>query len=108
MRFDSNTRPSWAGVWCSRSTPPTSPSSATRCSRERPLADFLAWVELVVGAINGALIGIDPSRVRLHVCWGNYEGPHTLDVALEEILPLLYRGQRGRVGGVDGQPPSCP
>ena len=62
---------------------------------ERPLADFLAWVELVIGAINGALRGIDPGRVRLHVCWGNYEGPHTLDVALEEILPRLYEAEVG-------------
>ncbi len=62
---------------------------------ERPLADFVGWVELVIGAINGALSGIDPGRVRLHVCWGNYEGPHTLDVALEEILPLLYRAKVG-------------
>jgi 5-methyltetrahydropteroyltriglutamate--homocysteine methyltransferase len=61
----------------------------------RPLADFLEWVELVVGAINGALAGVDPSRVRLHVCWGNYEGPHTLDVALAEILPRLYQAQVG-------------
>jgi 5-methyltetrahydropteroyltriglutamate--homocysteine methyltransferase len=61
----------------------------------RPLADFVGWVELVIGAINGALSGIDPGRVRLHVCWGNYEGPHTLDVALEEILPLLYRAKVG-------------
>ncbi|HXQ90119.1 MAG TPA: hypothetical protein VN768_01105 [Acidimicrobiales bacterium] len=61
----------------------------------RPLGDFLAWVELVVGAINDALEGIDPARVRLHVCWGNYEGPHTLDVPLEDILPLLYRANVG-------------
>jgi 5-methyltetrahydropteroyltriglutamate--homocysteine methyltransferase len=62
---------------------------------ERPLRDFLAWVELVVDAINGALGGIDPARVRLHVCWGNYEGPHTHDVALDEILPLLYEAHVG-------------
>jgi 5-methyltetrahydropteroyltriglutamate--homocysteine methyltransferase len=62
---------------------------------DRPLGDFLAWVELVVGALNGALEGIAPDRVRLHVCWGNYEGPHTRDVALEEILPLLYGARVG-------------
>ncbi len=62
---------------------------------ERPLGDFLAWVELVVDAINTALAGIDPARVRLHVCWGNYEGPHTLDVPLDAILPLLYRANVG-------------
>jgi 5-methyltetrahydropteroyltriglutamate--homocysteine methyltransferase len=62
---------------------------------DRPLADFLAWVELVVDAINGALDGIDPSRVRLHVCWGNYEGPHTHDVAFDAIQPLLYQARVG-------------
>jgi 5-methyltetrahydropteroyltriglutamate--homocysteine methyltransferase len=62
---------------------------------DRPLDEFLAWVELVVDAINGALDGIDPSEVRLHVCWGNYGGPHTLDVPLGEVLPLLYRARVG-------------
>ena len=62
---------------------------------DRPLADFLTWVELVIDAINGALAEIDPASVRLHVCWGNYEGPHTLDVPLHEILPLLYRANVG-------------
>jgi 5-methyltetrahydropteroyltriglutamate--homocysteine methyltransferase len=62
---------------------------------DRPLDDFLAWVDLVVGAINGALEGIDPARVRLHVCWGNYEGPHTHDVAFEAIQPLLYEARVG-------------
>jgi 5-methyltetrahydropteroyltriglutamate--homocysteine methyltransferase len=63
---------------------------------DRPLGDFLRWVELNVGAINRALAGIDPARVRMHVCWGNYEAPHTLDVPLEALLPLLYEA---RVGG---------
>ena len=62
---------------------------------DAPLPEFLAWVELVVDAINDALAGIDPGRVRLHVCWGNYEGPHTHDVALDDILPLLYRARVG-------------
>jgi 5-methyltetrahydropteroyltriglutamate--homocysteine methyltransferase len=62
---------------------------------DRPLGEFLEWVELVVDNINRALTGIDPSDVRLHVCWGNYEGPHTLDVPLQEILPLLYRARVG-------------
>ncbi len=62
---------------------------------DRPLTEFLDWVSLVVDAINGALAGVDPGRVRLHVCWGNYEGPHTLDVALQAILPLLYEAHVG-------------
>lgn len=62
---------------------------------ERPLSEFLEWVELVVTAMNRALTGIDPARVRLHVCWGNYEGPHNLDVPLEEILPIIYDANVG-------------
>ena len=62
---------------------------------DRPLDEFLQWVELVVGAINHALDGIDPAAVRLHVCWGNYEGPHTHDVDLAAIQPLLYRANVG-------------
>jgi len=52
-------------------------------------------VELVVDALNTALDGIGRDRIRLHVCWGNYEGPHTRDVPLEEILRPLYEAQVG-------------
>ena len=62
---------------------------------DRPLAEFQAWVELVIDAINGALDGIDPADVRLHVCWGNYEGPHTHDVPFADIQPLLYEANVG-------------
>jgi 5-methyltetrahydropteroyltriglutamate--homocysteine methyltransferase len=62
---------------------------------DRPLPDFVDWVELVVDSLNGALAGIDPAKVRLHVCWGNYEGPHTHDVPLDDILGSLYRANVG-------------
>ena len=62
---------------------------------DRPLVDFIGWVELVVDALNTALDGIGRDRIRLHVCWGNYEGPHTRDVPLEEILRPLYEAQVG-------------
>jgi 5-methyltetrahydropteroyltriglutamate--homocysteine methyltransferase len=62
---------------------------------DRPLEDFIDWVNVVVDNINAALSGIDPNRVRLHVCWGNYEGPHTHDVPLDDILPHLYRANVG-------------
>jgi 5-methyltetrahydropteroyltriglutamate--homocysteine methyltransferase len=62
---------------------------------DRPLDEFLEWVDLVIEVINEALTGIEPSDVRLHVCWGNYEGPHTHDVPLDDILPLLYRARVG-------------
>ena len=62
---------------------------------EQPLSAFQDWVALVVDAINSALDGIDPARVRLHVCWGNYEGPHDHDVDFADIQPLLYEARVG-------------
>jgi 5-methyltetrahydropteroyltriglutamate--homocysteine methyltransferase len=63
---------------------------------DRPLADFLGFVERVVAAINMAIANVPRDRVRLHVCWGNYEGPHDRDVPLEDIFPIL---QQANVGG---------
>jgi 5-methyltetrahydropteroyltriglutamate--homocysteine methyltransferase len=64
--------------------------------QDRPLGDFLGFVERVVAAINRALANVPRERVRLHVCWGNYEGPHDLDVPLAEILPAI---RQAKVGG---------
>jgi 5-methyltetrahydropteroyltriglutamate--homocysteine methyltransferase len=50
---------------------------------------FLARAERHVAAINRALANIPPERVRLHICWGNYEGPHTRDISLAAVLPVL-------------------
>jgi 5-methyltetrahydropteroyltriglutamate--homocysteine methyltransferase len=62
---------------------------------DRPLEDFVAWIDAVIDEINRALTGIARERIRLHVCWGNYEGPHTSDVPLREILSRLYRARVG-------------
>ncbi|MGH7840467.1 MAG: hypothetical protein ACREQT_02990 [Candidatus Binataceae bacterium] len=62
---------------------------------ERPLKDFQGFVELIVAGINRALEKIPRDRVRLHVCWGNYEGPHNRDVELADILPLLLKAKAG-------------
>jgi 5-methyltetrahydropteroyltriglutamate--homocysteine methyltransferase len=64
--------------------------------QDRPLADFFRFVEGVVSAINRALAQVPRDRVRLHVCWGNYEGPHDMDVPLAEILPII---RQAKVGG---------
>jgi len=64
--------------------------------QDRPLGDFLGFVERVVAAINTALANIPREKVRLHVCWGNYEGPHDCDVPLADILPII---QKANVGG---------
>ncbi|MGD9891136.1 MAG: cobalamin-independent methionine synthase II family protein [Dehalococcoidia bacterium] len=63
--------------------------------RDQPIVDFRARMELWVEAINHALSGIDPARVRFHVCWGNVEGPHTQDVPLREIVDIVLKVNAG-------------
>jgi 5-methyltetrahydropteroyltriglutamate--homocysteine methyltransferase len=63
--------------------------------QDRPLGDFLGFVERVVATINKALENIPREQVRLHVCWGNYEGPHDCDVPLADILPILQQAKVG-------------
>jgi 5-methyltetrahydropteroyltriglutamate--homocysteine methyltransferase len=58
-------------------------------------ADFLRRLELHVAAINAGIAGIPRDRVRLHVCWGNNDGPHIYDIAMAAILPELYRANVG-------------
>ena len=62
---------------------------------DEPLRVFQEWVELVVATLNGALANVPRERVRLHVCWGNYEGPHDLDVELRDVLPILLEADVG-------------
>jgi len=66
-----------------------------RLFADRPLSDFLDFVDLTITAINGALAGVPRERARLHVCWGNYEGPHNFDVPLDDLLPHLYEARVG-------------
>jgi 5-methyltetrahydropteroyltriglutamate--homocysteine methyltransferase len=63
--------------------------------QDQPLSAFLAFAERVVATINDALVNIPPDRVRLHVCWGNYEGPHDSDVPMAEILPVIGKTRAG-------------
>src|SRR6202047_1172857 len=60
--------------------------------------EYAKLVEQHVAALNRALEGIPADRVRLHVCWGNWEGPHVHDVAMEVILPALYQAKVGALG----------
>jgi 5-methyltetrahydropteroyltriglutamate--homocysteine methyltransferase len=62
---------------------------------DRPLAEFIDYVDMNVAAINRGIGGLPADRIRLHVCWGNYEAPHHLDVALADILTHLYPAKAG-------------
>ena len=52
--------------------------------------EFRKRAQLHVEALNHALANIPPERVRLHVCWGNYEGPHHCDVPLADIIDIVF------------------
>lgn len=54
-------------------------------------AEYLALIGIHVEVLNHALRNVPAERVRMHVCWGNYEGPHTHDVEMGVILPTLMR-----------------
>jgi 5-methyltetrahydropteroyltriglutamate--homocysteine methyltransferase len=58
-------------------------------------AEFIRTCETHVAAINLGLTDIPPDRVRLHCCWGNWDGPHTHDIALAAILPVLAEARVG-------------
>lgn len=57
--------------------------------------EFQKIVEMHIAAMNHAIRNIPRNRVRLHVCWGNYDGPHNHDVPLADILPILYQAKVG-------------
>jgi 5-methyltetrahydropteroyltriglutamate--homocysteine methyltransferase len=67
----------------------------TRFFQHESLAGFVRAVELHVEAINQATAAIPAERIRLHVCWGNYDGPHVHDVPLEAILPAILGARVG-------------
>jgi 5-methyltetrahydropteroyltriglutamate--homocysteine methyltransferase len=56
-------------------------------------AEFLRRAEHQVEALNGALANVPASAVRMHICWGNYEGPHDFDIPLRKILPIILKGK---------------
>lgn len=67
--------------------------------------EFRARAQLHAEVLNQALAGIDPQQVRLHVCWGNYPGPHHLDVPLASIIDILYGVHAGVLVLAGAAPP---
>jgi 5-methyltetrahydropteroyltriglutamate--homocysteine methyltransferase len=62
----------------------------------RSLADYRKWAAVRVEAVNHALQGIPEEKSRYHLCWGSWNGPHTNDVAIKDIIDLVLKI---RVGG---------
>ncbi|HSV20454.1 MAG TPA: cobalamin-independent methionine synthase II family protein [Casimicrobiaceae bacterium] len=57
------------------------------------LAEWRVKAELHVEALNHALRGLDPARLRMHLCWGNYEGPHHCDVPLADVIDIVFKAR---------------
>ena len=55
--------------------------------------EFLKHAAVQIEALNHALQNVPADRVRMHVCWGNYEGPHVHDIPLTDVLPLLFKAK---------------
>jgi 5-methyltetrahydropteroyltriglutamate--homocysteine methyltransferase len=56
-------------------------------------AEFLKQAEQQIEALNHALANVPASMARLHLCWGNYEGPHDFDIPLAKILPVILKAK---------------
>lgn len=65
---------------------------------DRSLHEFVDAIDLHVDVLNSALAGMPRDRLRLHCCWGNHESPHTDDVELADVLPIISRAQVSALG----------
>ena len=61
--------------------------------RDRSLEEFERLAARHIEVLNHALRNVPAERVRMHVCWGNYEGPHHHDVPMERLLPIVLRAK---------------
>src|SRR5438105_3017150 len=61
------------------------------------LQEFRDVARMHVAVLNGALDGLPRERLRLHMCWGNYEGPHTHDIPLADILDVVLEANVGAI-----------
>ncbi|HEX5140990.1 MAG TPA: cobalamin-independent methionine synthase II family protein [Dehalococcoidia bacterium] len=64
---------------------------------ERSLSDFRDIVELHVSVLNEAIKDLPAESIRLHLCWGNYEGPHHLDVPLRDIIDIVLKANANAI-----------
>jgi 5-methyltetrahydropteroyltriglutamate--homocysteine methyltransferase len=65
------------------------------CLPDINLAEYKKYAEMRVAALNHALRGIPRDKVRLHVCWGSFHGPHHDDIPLKDIIDLILRVNAG-------------
>jgi 5-methyltetrahydropteroyltriglutamate--homocysteine methyltransferase len=61
--------------------------------KDKSDSEFVSMVELHIEALNHALKNIPAEQLRLHVCWGNYQGPHHCDIEMKKILPAVLKAK---------------
>ena len=61
--------------------------------KDRPEREYVRVAHQNVDAMNEALRNIPAGRMRMHICWGNYEGPHHCDVPMDVVLPIALRAK---------------
>jgi 5-methyltetrahydropteroyltriglutamate--homocysteine methyltransferase len=72
--------------------------------QDKSEAEFIAAGETIVAAINSAIEGLPRDQIRLHCCWGNWEGPHTHDIPFASVLPVLEQAKVGALSIEFGNP----
>jgi len=72
--------------------------------QDKSESEFIAACETIVAAINSAIEGLPRDQIRLHCCWGNWEGPHTHDIPFATVLPVLEQAKVGALSVEFGNP----
>lgn len=76
---------------------PSLAESWDQISPEPSVTDYRAWLQVRIDALRHALRGIPPERIRLHVCWGSWHGPHVTDLGLEHIVDQVLQVEAGAI-----------
>jgi 5-methyltetrahydropteroyltriglutamate--homocysteine methyltransferase len=74
---------------------PSLPDNWDMINPEPPLAEFKKFEAVRIEALNHALRGLPADRIRFHICWGSWHGPHTTDVPLQDIVDLVLKVNAG-------------
>ncbi len=74
---------------------PSLPDNWDMIDPEPPLAEFKKFEQARIEALNHALRGLPPDRIRFHICWGSWHGPHTTDIPLSDIVDLVLKVNAG-------------
>jgi len=72
--------------------------------QDKSEGEFIAYAETNMAAINKGIEGLPREQVRLHCCWGNWEGPHTHDIPFASVLPVLEQAKVGALSIEFGNP----